>query len=623
MAGICAVLGSDAEQLARRICKCIQHRGPDGEGFFVDGDVALGYRELYIENAPVSHQPLANENGTIWITFDGQIYNSVELKSTLEKRHSFKGDSPAEVIVHSYEEEGFKCLSKLNGMFAFCLWDSDKQTLFSARDRVGSKPLYYCKHNNLFLLSSEIKGLLSIASMPRKPNDRKIYDYLMGESHNPDETFFLGISNLLPGHYLIADKDLITIHQYWSPTKAHLVAEGQDYVSDFRKLFRDSVRIQLPVNLPFATFLSGGLDSPSIAFVIDETLNQTLAERTGVTPRQELFSAIYNGSIEQGDERPYIEEVVRALGTKTNYVFPLVTGQWNDIKQFVYYLDEPVLVFNYFVFWCLSKEASRKVRVVFYGMTGGEVYGAVDSTINYLRYIGELARKKKIARLLIESIGVLPRITVYSISSINSILSHDKESKINELLDPRFVSECELSKKQQPIGKKLNSEYLHFRDSLVDHLRVCDRVSSAFFIEPRYPFLDHRIIEFFFHIPVEQKIRNGQTKYILRKAMKGILPEAVRKTRKKFGTPIPIERWMRELQKNIANVFESEKFRERGYFNQDAVLELFDRYCNGKLGRVERQYYSNVLWRNLKLELWFEVFVDQQANTISLNSAFN
>jgi asparagine synthase (glutamine-hydrolysing) len=174
MAGICAVLGSDAEQLARRICKCIQHRGPDGEGFFVDGDVALGYRELYIENAPVSHQPLANENGTIWITFDGQIYNSVELKSTLEKRHSFKGDSPAEVIVHSYEEEGFKCLSKLNGMFAFCLWDSDKQTLFSARDRVGSKPLYYCKHNNLFLLSSEIKGLLSIASMPRKPNDRKI-----------------------------------------------------------------------------------------------------------------------------------------------------------------------------------------------------------------------------------------------------------------------------------------------------------------------------------------------------------------------------------------------------------------------------------------------------------------
>jgi asparagine synthase (glutamine-hydrolysing) len=609
MAGICAVLGANAEQLARKISKRLEHRGLSSEGFFVDRDVALGQRALGITNTSISHQPLSNEDKTVWITFDGQIYNSAELRSKLKKKHMFKGDSPAEVVIHAYEEEGFTCLSKFNGMFAFCLWDSKKRTLFSARDRVGAKPLYYCKLHNLFLMSSEIKALLSIPSVPRKPNDHKIYDYLMGGSHNPDETFFMGIRSLSPGHYLLADKNLITAHQYWSPIKAHMITEGQDYVSEFRRLFQDSVKIQLPAGLPFATFLSGGVDSPSIAFVVNEVLNETPSKKTIGNQSQELFSAVYKGPLDQGDERPYIEEVINALGAKTNYVFPSVTGRWNDIKHFIYCLDEPVLVLNYYVFWCLSREASRKARVTFLGITGGGVYfGAIDTVSHYAQFLKELFRRRKMARLLIESIGALPRFQINTFSNINALLSRNEESKINRLLDPRFVDY--FAKKKLMETTSLNSEYLHFRDSLADHLRVCDRVSSAFSIEPRYPFLDHRIIEFFFHLPAEQKIRNGQTKYVLRKAMKGLLPEAVRKARKKFGTPIPIERWMRELRKNIKNVFESNKFRERGYFNQRAVLDLFDRYCDGKLSRVERQYYSDVLWRSLNLELWFEAFFD-------------
>jgi asparagine synthase (glutamine-hydrolysing) len=463
-------------------------------------------------------------------------------------------------------------------------------------------------------VSSEIKALLSIASVPREPNDYKIYDYLMGGSHNPDETFFIGIRSLLPGHYLLADKDLITAYSYWSPTKAHIVGEGQDYISEFRELFRDSVKIQLPVGLPFATFLSGGVDSPSIAFIVNDILKQTLSEKNRHNHPQKFFSAIYEGSLDQGDERPYIEEVIDALGAQTNYVFPSVTGGWNDIKHFVYCLDEPVLVLNYYVFWCLSREASKKARVVFYGFTGG-VIGAVDTVSQYVRFLKELLRKKRIARLVAESIGMLPRFSMNSISNITAILSRNEESRINGLFDPRFVAR--FAKRKQGGAVSLNSEYLHFRDSLADHLRVCDRVSSAFSMEPRYPFLDHRIIEFFFDLPMEQKVRNGLTKYVVRSAMKGILPEAVRKARKKFGTPIPIERWMKELRKNIENVFESEKFRERGYFNQVAVLDLLDRCCDVKIGRADRQYYLGVLWRILNLELWFEVFFDKQANTIS------
>ena len=611
MAGICAVFGPNTEELMREMCGSLRHRGPDDEGFFITKNLALGHRALKTGNIPVPHQPLANEDRTIWITFDGEIYNKEPLIQQLEKTHTFQANSSAEVVVHAYEDYGFNCLSKFNGMFAFCLWDSAKGRLFCARDRVGIKPLYYCDCPSLFLLASEIKALLTTSSVPRKPNGRVIYDYLVtGHQHYAEDTFFMGIKRLLPAHYMFVDQNGLMIRRYWKPVKPvrtnRLINEDQRYASEFRELLRDSVKIRLPVNLPVGTFLSGGLDSTSIACLVSEILNSSFSATSVSGQGQELFSSIYREPVAEGDERPYIEEVARALATKTNYVFPSIAGRWNDIRRFIYAIDEPISVFNYYVFWCLSRKAREKVKTTFYGITGGLL--AADTINDYKLLLKELWRRKKIARLLIELVGATPR---FRMSSIAKILNRSSESELNRLFAPQFVAHFHDGAQIEEVS--LNLEYRHFRSGLLDHLRVCDRVSSAFSIEPRYPFLDHRIVEFTFSLPVDQRIRNGWTKYVFRNAMKGVIPEAIRKSRKKFGAPIPLERWMRGLRGNIRKLFQSSKFRERGYFNQPAILDLYDRFCEGKMDRFSSARYAEVFWRILNLELWLETFFDSES----------
>ena len=603
-------MGPDANRHIKRICESLRHRGPDDEGYYFDKNVALGHRALKLGNAPVIHQPLANEDRTIWITFDGEIYNKAPIIQQLEKNHTFDTNSSAEVVVHSYEEDGQNCVNRFNGMFAFCLWDSANEKLFCARDKVGIKPLYYWNCPSLFLLASEIKALLTIPSVPRKPNERIIYDYLVsGHNRYHEDTFFLGIKSLLPAHHMFVDQNRIRIRSYWNPVKPleidRLKKEDQDITSEFRELLRDSVRIRLPANLPVGTFLSGGLDSPSIACLVNDILHSSHYATTVSDQRQELFSAVYREPVSQGDERPYIEEVVRALATKTDYVFPSVVGRWNDIRQFIYSIDEPISVFNYYVFWCLSRKAREIVKVTFYGSTGGEIYGAVDTVSHYRSYLKKLWRRRKIGRLLIEFVGGLPRIRI---SSIANTFSRRGESEIKSLLAPQFVTHFLCGPQIEDIS--LSGEYHRFRGFMLDDFRVFDRVSSAFSIESRHPLLDHRIVEFFFSLPATKKIRNGWTKYVLRNAMKGLIPEAVRKNRKKFGTPIPLERWMRELRGNIRKIFESSKFRERGYFNQPAILDAYDRFCEGKMGRFSSERYATVFWRILNLELWLETFFD-------------
>ena len=611
MSGICAVLGPDAERLVKKVCGSLRHRGPDGEDFFIDRNVALGHRALQTDNIPAPNQPLANEDRTIWITFDGRIYNKGQLIEQLEKNYTFETNCSAEVVVHAYEENGPNCVNLFNGMFAFCLWDSAKGKFFCARDRVGIKPLYYCNCPDMFLLASEIKALLTAPSVPRKPNEHIIYDYLVtGHHHHTEDTFFIGIKKLLPAHYMFVDQNRIRIRRYWNPVKTlrtdRSIKEDQDYASEFRKLLRDSVTIRLPADLTFGTFLSGGLDSTSIACLVNDILSLSLSATTISGQRQELFSAIYREPVAEGDERPYIEEVVRALATNTNYVFPSIVRRWNDIRKFTYSMDEPVSVFNYYIFWCLSRKAREKVTVTLYGITGGLL--AADTVSHYKRYFKELWRRKKIARLLIELVGVLPRARISSIAKMHAMLTRSGESEIKGLLAPQFVAHFFDEAQIEDIS--LSGEYRRFRDSLLDHLRVCDRVSSAFSIEPRYPFLDHRIVEFTFSLPITQKIRNGWTKYVLRNAMKGLIPEVIRKTRKKFGAPIPLERWMIELRGNIRKIFESTKFRERGYFNQPAILDVYDRFCEGKLDRFTSARYAEIFWRILNLELWLETFFD-------------
>ena len=265
MSGICAVLGPDAEQLVENMCRILRHRGPDDEGFFIDKNLALGHTALKITNILSAHQPLSNEDETVWITFDGDIYNAKPLKEQLEKTHKFNTNSSAEVVVHAYEEFGFNCLNRFNGMFSFCLWDSENKLLFSARDRVGIKPLYYYSYQDRFILASEIKAILVDSSVQKKPNKRYIYEYLItGYPSRTGDTFFTAIEELMPAHYMVIDKNGIKIRKYWQPVqhlKSKIPTKDDKWcASEFRQLLQDSIRLRLPTNLPVGTFLSGGLD---------------------------------------------------------------------------------------------------------------------------------------------------------------------------------------------------------------------------------------------------------------------------------------------------------------------------------------------------------------------------
>jgi asparagine synthase (glutamine-hydrolysing) len=611
MSGICAVIDPNAEQLVKKICRSLRHRGPDDERFFIDKNLALGHRALKITNIPVSHQPLSNEDETVWITFDGEIYNAKRLKRQHEKNHTFNTNSSAEVIVHAYEDYGFNCLSKFNGMFAFCLWDSKNRRLFSARDRLGMKPLYYYSSQGRFIIASEIKGILADPSVPRKPNNRLIYEYLVtGHPSQTGGTFFTGIKELMPAHYMIIEKSGIKIRKYWRPIqhlKSNLPTMDDHWcASEFGQLLRDSISIRLPANLPVGTFLSGGLDSTSIAFLVDEILKSKHSTKTERAKTQEIFSAIYKEPTEQGNERPYIKEVGRALKTKINYVFPSVVEEWDNIKRFVFYIEEPVGVFNYYVFWYLFQAAKQKVRIIFSGQGSDEIFGG--ATRHRLIYFKELWRRKKIGKFLKELLKSLDWILPFMVWSI--LFSRKAESKAKMLISPRFVATYGQGEMRKGDASLQNALLRDITRLVIEHLHVDDVASSAFSMECRHPFLDHRIVEFAFSLPATQKIRDGWTKYVVRKAMKGYIPESIRRNRKKFGTPIPQQCWMRELRRNIRKLFESPKFRKREYFNQPVILDMFDRYCEGRFNRIEHQYYGNVLWKILNLELWLETFFD-------------
>jgi asparagine synthase (glutamine-hydrolysing) len=599
--------------------RSIKHGGPDDEGIFSDDSVALGTRRLAIVDAEHGNQPMHNEDETVWIAFNGEIYNFAEIKDELARLgHKFDTDTDTETVVHAYEEWDTGCVRKFNGMFAFALWDKIRRRLFLARDRIGIKPLYYCGRSDRFLFGSEIKALVLDPEVPRKPNDHVIYDFLTtGHQSHRGDTFFADIKELPPGHCMTIDENQLSVKRYWNLViSTPIESKGDEYyASKFLELLSDAIKIRLPKNMAIGSFLSGGLDSTSIVCLANKILKTNLLSNNMNYESQELFSAYYHETA--ADERPFIEEASRFLSTKINYVSPSSTMEWSDIKKFVYYMDEPVTVLNYYVYWCLARIAKEQVKVTFSGQGPDEFLAG--HTDHFETYVRELLKKKRIRRLFVELVASLNRYGFVSVIRRAIAMLMLRATPAEGLLNPRFVA----SHKMDRIRRKndsLNAALLRdvTQNRLPMHLRVGDRVSSAFSTEARCPYLDHRIIEFSFSLPETQKIKNAWTKYVLRNAVKGLIPESVRK-RKKSGTPIPLERWMRDFHEEIKGVFSSNKFRERGYFNHAAILDAYERYCNGKLGRREHQLYGDVLWRILNVELWLEIFFDQK-NTVSLQN---
>jgi asparagine synthase (glutamine-hydrolysing) len=609
MCGIAGYFGFQNPKLLDDMLHSIKHRGPDEEGTFSDNSAALGIRRLSIVDIEHGQQPISNEDKTVWIVFNGEIYNFLDIRNELiNLGHQFYTNTDTETIVHAYEEWNTECLNKLNGMFALAIWDENRRTLFLARDRLGICPLYYWGSPHRFLLASEIKALLTDSTVPRNADEQILYEFLLtGFQSHAGETFFNGIKELPAAHYLLVNKEQIVLRRYWNLSASEPTTPESDseYALKFRDLLLDAVKIRLPSDLTIGYYLSGGLDSTSIVFLANTVLRSNPQFRSVNSNPQELISAIYHE--ESADERPFIEEVCHGIKAKTNYVFPSDSVQLADLKSFVYHMDEPVTVLNYYAYWCLARITKGRSKVILSGQGPDEfLAGHPDHFVVYLK---ELWKKKRITTLLIELLEGLNRYGLVPVTKQAIAMLTPNSKHIENLLNPQFVAKHKSTQRADK-PNSLNASLLLdiTKNRLPMHLRAGDRVNSAFSIESRYPYLDHRIIEFSFSLPENQKIRKAWTKYVLRTATKNLIPESIRK-RKKRGTPIPFERWMKDLQNEIRDVFKSKEFRERGYFNQNAVLDLYDRYCKSKLTRQQRNLYGDIIWRILNVELWFRAFL--------------
>lgn len=618
MCGIAGIHNLDdsavSSDLLKKMTDIQRHRGPDDEGHYINHNIGLGHRRLsIIDLSPAGHQPMCNEDSTIWITYNGEVYNYLELTLELKaKGYVFKSSTDTEVIIHAYEEYGEDCLQKFNGMFAFAIWDENKKTLFCARDRFGIKPFYYFFDGKRFHFASEIKAIIEDRTIERKPNDKIIYDYLAdGLLDHSEDTFFEGIRRLMPAHYLVIENSEVKIQRYWDidPTKVQEEGDDEKCARKFYTLFRDSVKLQLRSDVPVGTCLSGGLDSSSIVCVANDLLKEMTNE-----PQQKTFSSCFENK--KYDEREFIESVLEKTGAEANYTFPKGEELFDMIQDVIWYQEEPFRSTSIFAQWHVMKLAKeRGVKVLLDGQGADEILAGYH--YYFYSFFADLVKTFRLKKLFKE-------IKLYSNYHSYSLLSTLK--MVIFYLAPNFLRQRIISLRRKPAwlkcefvrtDDKKELYILKYKSHLHKHLYQVltmnlpsllhyeDRNSMAFSIESRVPFLDHRLVEFMFSLSINQKINNGITKIILRNAMQGILPEKVRNRMDKMGFVTPEDIWFRKDSKEkIFEIINSESFKGRRYFNVPEIKKEFEEHCLGE------KNISFAIWRWINLELWLRSFID-------------
>jgi len=401
MCGICGFNYQDKSTI-QRMNDEIKHRGPDGEGYHIDNRVSLGHRRLSIIDINGGKNPIYNEDGTICIIFNGEIYNYRELRPTLEaKGHTFTTDTDTEVILHAYEEYGYECLANFNGMFAFCIYDKKKNLLFIARDRFGIKPLYYYYDGSNFIFASEIKALLKNDKVKTAPNDNVLINYLKNGILPEDrkETFFENILKLQASHYAIVSNKKLTIKKWYQ-----IRIKSEDYetpknekklIQEYRKLFTDAVRLRLRSDVPVGACLSGGMDSSSIVAVVDELVKNKIKEGDSTMGNLNCFSSVHDDKTY--DEREFIKEAVKNKRATSHYTMPEPRGLWKDLEKVIYHQDEPTESIAVYAQYDIMKLVNGKVKVLLDGQGSDECLGGY---IPYYRhYLLDLLKNLKFIQL--------------------------------------------------------------------------------------------------------------------------------------------------------------------------------------------------------------------------------
>jgi asparagine synthase (glutamine-hydrolysing) len=654
--------GSINPDCIKRMTDSLRHRGPDDEGFLAvdstsgkvvsltgidsktygpriedfngSANLFLGHRRLsIIDLSPAGHQPMCNEDGSLWILYNGEIYNYLEIRGELVSLgHQFKSQTDTEVILHAYEEWGTDCLNHFNGMWALAIFDVRANRIFCSRDRAGVKPFYYLYDGKRFCFASEIKALLQIDDFCVEPNEQIIADYLFsGLLDHTLETFFKNIYQLRPGEYLLFEDKKLTIRSYWDiEVKEVRFPHDSDYIERFYELLKDSIRLRLRSDVPIGSCLSGGLDSSSIVCLA----NQLMFDGRHIDPRlvgerQKTFSSCFEGPTY--DERKFIELVTHQTGAEKNYVFPKAENLLKDLSMLIWQQEEPFGSTSIYAQWNVMRLAKeRQVTVLLDGQGGDELLAGYLPSFYYLFRqarkdfdIGLLMREgkgflkhhKNLTRPLFHK--TIAAIVPKRLRTFFPGLDRDGGGWAEEGFRKNYYRSIFWPRKFE---HELNNYLYHaFRFTVLPGLlHYEDRNSMAFSLEARLPFLDYRLVEFSFSLQAHLKMDGGVTKVILREAMKGTLPERIRNRMDKIGFVTPEADWFKTtLRDHIREIFNSKSFSERGIFKIANVHKAFQDHCNGKVDN------HSMIWRCVNLELWLRTFVDKNPSSQSWRSSGN
>ncbi len=626
MCGICGVVSRDPRAIAgrasvERMTSVLTHRGPDATATFADGPIALGHTRLaIIDLSDAGRQPMTNEDGRFTIVFNGEIYNYVELRERLERRHTFRSHTDTEVLLHLFEEEGPACVESLNGMFAFAIWDARERTLFGARDRLGIKPFYYAIDGDRVLFASEIKSILA-APFPAEIDRAGVSDYLTFQFCLGEKTLFRHIRRLLPGHTIRVTPSGTDVRRYWQPD--YTIDPGKtpaQFERELSDLLRDAVRLQLRADVPIGAHLSGGLDSTAVT---------CLARSLGADPFH-TFSGAFDGAA--FDESRFARLVSACAGTVHHEVRPTPQQFVDAMPKIAYAMDEPAAGPGVFPQFLVSALAREHVKVVLGGQGADEVFGG------YTRYLvmyleacikGGIQGTQEDDRYVVTFESILPNLRqlegyepmlqqfwssglfgesdrryfqlIDRTASVEDSLAPDFRSSLHEGYEPFAEFQAEFNRPGCPslINRMLRFDLNTLMPAL---LQVEDRTSMAVSLESRVPLLDHRIVELAASMPPKVKFNGGRSKHIFRQAVQPLVPKDVFARTDKMGFPVPLTRWYREAP---VREFVSDTLRSassRGLVRGDVVDRV-----QGQAGEFDRG-----VWGLLNLELWMETFVDRR-----------
>ncbi len=584
--------------------KKMKHRGPDDEGIFIEKNIGLGFVRLSILDLSIAgHQPMFSQNDRFVIIFNGEVYNYIELRDELKGKYTFLTGTDTEVVLTAYQEWGEGCLDKFNGMFSLVIFDTQTKEIFAARDRYGIKPFYYYQDDERFIFASEIKSILPLLDK-KEPNDKMIYDYLLfNRTDHTEDTFFKDIQKLQHGSWLKINNSNVSIHRWYNLFDK--IKDSKELTAqEYRNLFKESLKLRLRADVPLGVSLSGGIDSSCVvgSLVNDFNLDEL-----------NTFSAIY-GKQEETDESGFIDEF-RSIVKNMYFTSPDAETFYNDFESFIDAHNEPTNDLGPYAQFKVMELAGKHVTVTLDGQ------GADEQLAGYHYFFGsyyiELLKDLKLAKFVSENVQYLKKH-----KSINALkffayylFPPSFQNKINNQIYPSVDKDFfKANSGKQDINKMLykpknltQSLIQHFEYKLEHLLRWGDLNSMHFSMESRVPFLDYRLVEATLATPSNQKINKGETKHILREALKDVLPEKITNRKDKKGFSNPADKWFRseKFKSYIFELINSDSFKNRGYFNSKIANKQYQKHLNGEIDIFKE------IWKWINLEIWFRKFIDE------------